>query len=145
MSQKMGLLITGCYADLYAGLQALQVAGRTDARLHVLQMTTDKADCPGAAKKMQPAEIADLIGLIAWLAEIERIGISFHVFGQEAEKEIPEFLRHNEITCLVAGAHDRRSFQEHNRWLQNLQDRLGSDALWFQLSLIHISEPTRPY
>jgi hypothetical protein len=134
MSQKIALLITGCYADLYAGIQALQVAGRTDARLHVLQMTGDDADCGRAKKKMLPEEIADLIGLIAWLAEMERIGVSFHVFGKEAEKELIEFLRRNDITCLVAGAHDRQSLQDKNEWLQALQEQLGSDKLWFQRS-----------
>jgi hypothetical protein len=134
MSQKIALLITGCYADLYASMQALQVAGRTDARIHVLQMNGDNVDCARARKKMQPEEIADLIGLIAWLAEIERIGVSFHVFGQEAEKELIEFLRRNDITCLVAGAHDRQSLQEKNEWLQSIQKQLGSDKLWFQRS-----------
>jgi K+-sensing histidine kinase KdpD len=134
MSQKIALLITGCYADLYASMQALQVAGRTDARIHVLQMTGEKGRCANARKEMQPEEISDLIGLIAWLAEIERIGVSFHVFGKEAEKELIEFLRRNDITCLVAGAHDRQSLKERNEWLQDLQQRLGSDKLWFQRS-----------
>ena len=39
MIQKIALLITGCYADLYASMQALQVADRMDARIYVLQMT----------------------------------------------------------------------------------------------------------
>jgi len=134
MSQKIALLITGCYADLYAGLQALQVAGRTDARIHVLQMTGDKAACSGARKKMQPDEVSDLIGLIAWLGEIERISVSFHVFGKESEKELLEFLRRNEITCLVTGAQDQESLEEKNVWLQNIQERLGADRLWFQRS-----------
>jgi hypothetical protein len=134
MSQKIALLITGCYADLYASMQALQVAGRTDSRIHVLQMDGEKGDCAHAGKKMQPDEISDLIGLIAWLAEIERIGVSFHVFSKEAEKELLEFLRRNDITCLVTGAQDRESLQEKNEWLQNLQQKLGSDKLWFQRS-----------
>ena len=45
MSQKIALLISGCYADLYAGLQALQVAARTDARIYVLQLAEGGADC----------------------------------------------------------------------------------------------------
>ena len=134
MSQKIALLITGCYADLYAGMKALQVAGRTDAHLHVLQMTGDHTDCANDRKKMQPEEISDLIGLIAWLGEIERIGISFHVFGRETEKELAEFLRRNDITCLVAGAHDRQSLQQREKWLQTLQEQLGADRLWFQRS-----------
>jgi len=134
MSQKIALLITGCYADLYASIQALQVAGRTDARIYVLQMTGEKPDCPSVRKKMQPEEISDLIGLIAWLAGIERIGVSFHVFGREVEKELSEFLRSNEITCLVAGAHDRQSLQKKKKWLRDLQEKLGSDKLWFQRS-----------
>ena len=134
MSQNIALLITGCYADLYASLQALQVAGRTDARIHVLQMIEDNDDCVRARKKMQPGEISDLIALIAWLAEIERIGASFHVFGKEAEKELIEFLRTKDITCLVAGAHDRKNLQEKTARLQSLQEKLGSDKLWFQRS-----------
>jgi hypothetical protein len=134
MNQKIALLITGCYADLYASMQALQVAGRTDAQIHVLQMTEDSADRPSTEKKMHPDEISDLMGLITWLAEIERIGISFHIFGTEAEKELIEFLRSNDITCLVAGAHDRSSLQEKNEWLRGVQEQLGSDALWFQRS-----------
>jgi len=134
MSQKIALLITGCYADLYAGLQALQVAGRTDARIHVLQITGDEADCSGARKKMQPDEVSDLIGLIAWLGEIERINISFHVLGKEYENELIEFLRRNDVTCLVTGAHDKQSLQEKNDWLQNIQEQLGADRLWFQRS-----------
>lgn len=134
MSQNIALLITGCYADLYASMQALQVAGRTDARIHVLQTAGDKTDCSGTRKKMQPDEISDLIGLIAWLGEIERISISFHVFGKDAEKELIEFLRRNDITCLVAGAHDKESLQEKNDWLQNIQEELRADKLWFQRS-----------
>jgi hypothetical protein len=134
MSQKIALLISGCYADLYASMQALQVAGRTDARIHVLQMTGKSADCMRARKKMQPQEIADLIGLIAWLAEIERIGVSFDMFSQEGETELIEFLRSNDITCLVAGAHDRQSLQEKKVWLRGLQEQLGADKLWFQRS-----------
>ena len=134
MSQKIALLITGCYADLYASLQALQVAGRTDAQIHVLQMTEDKTDCSGTTKKMQSEEISDLIGLIAWLGEIERIGISFHVFGKDSKKELLEFLRRNNITCLVAGAHDKQSLLKKNKWLHGLQEQLGSDELWFQRS-----------
>ena len=134
MSQNIALLINGCYADLYAGMKALQVAGRTDAHLHVLQMATDQADCASARKRMQPGEVSDLIGLIAWLGEIERIGISFHVLGKEAEKELAEILRRHDITCLVAGAHDRQSLKQKNEWLQSLQEQLGSDKLWFQRS-----------
>ena len=84
---------------------------------------------------MQPDEISDLIGLIAWLAEIEKIGISFHVFEREAERELAEFLRRHDITCLVAGAHDRRSLRKREVWLHGLQEQLGSDALWFQRSI----------
>ena len=135
MSQKIALLISGCYADLYAGLQALQVAARTDARIYVLQLAEGGADCAGARKNMLPEEISDLIGLIAWLGEIERIGISFHVFEKEAERELAEFLRRNDITCLVAGAHDRQSLQKKEEWLHGLQEQLGSDALWFQRSI----------
>jgi hypothetical protein len=83
---------------------------------------------------MQPDEISDLIGLIAWLGDIERISISFHVFGKDAEKELIEFLRRNDITCLVAGAHDKESLQEKNDWLQNIQEELRADKLWFQRS-----------
>lgn len=134
MSQNIALLITGCYADLYAGMKALQVAGRTDAHLHVLQMINSQADCPGVRKKMQPDEVADLIGLIAWLGEVERIGISFHVFTKDSEKALAEFLRTHDITCLVAGAHDRQSLKHRNAWLEKLQEQLGADKLWFQRS-----------
>ena len=134
MSQKIALLITGCYADLYAGMQALQVAERTDSRIYILQMTEGRAECPGTRKKMQPEEISDLIGLIAWLGEIERIGVSVNVFGKESEKELAEFLRRNDITCLVAGAHDSQSMKQKKEWLRTLQDQLGSDELWFQRS-----------
>jgi len=134
MSQKIALLITGCYADLYASMQALQVAERTDAQIYVLQMTDGRAACTGTRRKMRPEEISDLIGLIAWLGEVERIGISFNVFGRESEKELTEFLRRNEITCLVAGAHDNQNLQQKKKWLQTLQDKLGSDKLWFQRS-----------
>ena len=135
MGQKIVLLINGCYADFYAGMKALQVAGRTDAHLHVLQMTTDQADCADSRKRMQPEEITDLIGLIAWLGEIEKIGISFHVFGRESEKELAEFLRRHDVTCLVAGAHDRHTLLQKTEWLQSLQEQLGADKLWFQRSL----------
>lgn len=134
MSQKIALLITGCYADLYASLQALQVAGRTDARIHVLQMTEQRLECPDTSNKMQPDEITDLIGLIAWLGEVERIDISFHIFGKETEEELVEFLRNNDITCLVAGAHDKLSLHKKNKWLQSLREQLGSDRLWFHRS-----------
>jgi len=135
MSQKIALLITGCYADLYASMQALQVAERTDGRIYVLQMTDGRAACTGARRKMQSEEITDLIGLIAWLGEIERIGVSFNVFGRESEKELTEFLRRHEITCLVAGAHDNQSLKQKKEWLRTLQDKLGSDKLWFQRSM----------
>ena len=134
MSQKIALLITGCFADLYAGLQALQVAGRTDAQIHVLQIAADNADCSGARRKMQPEEVSDLIGLIAWLGEIEKIGISFHVLGNEYAKELIEFLRRNDVTCLVTGAHDKQGLQEKNEWLQSIREQLGADRLWFQRS-----------
>jgi hypothetical protein len=134
MSQNIALLITGCYADLYASMKALQVAGRTDAHLHVLQLPGNQAYCISARKKMKPEEVSDLIGLIAWLAEIERVGITFHVFGEESEKELVEFLRRHDITCLIAGAHDRQSLRQRNDWLQALQEQLGADKLWFQRS-----------
>lgn len=134
MSQKIALLITGCYADLYASMQALQVADRMDARIYVLQMTEGQTECLGARKKMKPEEISDLIGLIAWLGEIERIGISFNVVGRDSDKELIEFLRSNEITCIVAGAHDNQSLKQRKEWLESLQEELGSDELWFQRS-----------
>ena len=83
---------------------------------------------------MQPDEISDLIGLIAWLSEIERINVSFHVFGRELEKGLADFLRGHDITCLVAGAHDRKSLQQRNKWLKGLQEQLGADKMWFQRS-----------
>jgi hypothetical protein len=112
----------------------LQVAGRTDAHIHVLQLA-GQVECSSGRKEMQPEEVSDLIGLIAWLGEIERIGISFHVFGKEPEKELLEFFRRHDITCLVAGAHDQKSLQQRNDWLRGLQEKLGSDALWFQRSI----------
>ena len=134
MSQKIALLITGCYADLYASMQALQVADRMDASIYVLQMTGEQSECIGARKKMKPEELSDLIGLIAWLGEIERIGVSFNVFGKESENELIEFLRSNEITCIVAGAHDSQSLKKRTKWLETLREELGSDELWFQRS-----------
>jgi len=135
MSQKIALIISGCRADLYAGMQALQVAERTDARIYVLQMTDGRTDCSGPRKKMQPEEISDLMGLIAWLGEIERISVSFNVFGSESDKELAEFLRRNDITCLIAGAHNSESLKQKKKWLRTLQDQLGSDKLWFQRSI----------
>lgn len=135
MSQKIGLLITGRYADFYASMKAMQVAGRTDAKIHVIQLAENLNDCSGSKKKMSPGEVSDLIGLISWLCEIERISVSFHVFGEETEMGLAEFLRDNEITCLVAGACDRRDMQQKYHWLESLQEQLGDDRLWFQRSL----------
>jgi hypothetical protein len=56
------------------------------------------------------------------------------VFGEESEKELVEFLRRHDITCLIAGAHDRQSLRQRNDWLQALQEQLGADKLWFQRS-----------
>ena len=134
MSQKIALLITGCYADFYASMKAVQVANRTDAKIHVLQLSENLDDCFNSRKMMQPDEVSDLIGLISWLSEIERISVSFHVFDNDSEKEVLEFLRRHEITCLVAGAHDRHCLGQKRKWLQTLQDQLGSDKLWFQRS-----------
>jgi len=134
MSQKIALLITGCYADLYAIMKALKVAGRTDAHIHVLQITDELTDFTGPRKRIQAEEVSDLIGLIAWLGEVERIGISFHVFGKEPEKELTEFLRSHAITCLIAGAHDKKSLKQKSKWLQTIQKQLGTDKLWFHRS-----------
>ena len=134
VSQKIALLITGCYADFYASMKAVQVAGRTDARIHVMQLPENLDDCFNSRKIMQPEELSDLIGLISWLSEVERISVSFHVIGSDSEKEIVEFLRRHDITCLVAGAHDRQCLEQKKKWLQNLQEQLGSDKLWFQRS-----------
>jgi K+-sensing histidine kinase KdpD len=131
MSQKIALLITGYYADLYAIMKALKVAGRTDAHIHVLQITGELDPSTGKKKRMQEDEVSDLIGLIAWLGEVEGIGISFHVFGEEPEKELIEFLRSHDITCLIAGANDKKSFKQKSKWLQTLQKQLGTDKLWF--------------
>lgn len=134
MRQKIGLLITGCYADFYATMKAMQVAGRTDAKIHVLQISENSWGCAGSKKKMKPDEVSDLIGLISWLCEIEKIGVSFHVMSTETEEGVAEFLRDNEITCLVAGANDRRNMQQKHQWFQTLQEKLGADRLWFQSS-----------
>jgi hypothetical protein len=134
MSQKIGLLITGCYADFYASMKAMQVAGRTDAKIHVLELSEPPMDCSGNKKKMSPEEVSDLIGLISWLCEIEKICVSFHVLNTETEKGLAHFLRDNEITCLVAGANDRRNMQQKYQWFQTLQEQLGADRLWFQRS-----------
>jgi hypothetical protein len=134
MGQKIGLLITGCYADFYASMKAMQVADRTDAKIHVMQLTENTTDCSDRKKKMSPEEVSDLIGLISWLCEIEKISVSFHIFGTETEIGLPEFLRDNEITCLVAGSYDQKNMQQKYQWLQTLQDQLGADRLWFQRS-----------
>jgi hypothetical protein len=134
MGQKIGLLITGCYEDFYASMKAMQVADRTDAKIHVLQLSENPTDCSGSKKKMPPEEVSDLIGLISWLCEIEKIRVSFHIFGTETEIGLAEFLRDNEITCLVAGAYDRQNMQQKYKWLQTLQEQLGADRLWFQRS-----------
>ena len=134
MSQKMALLITGCYADFYGSMKAVQVASRTDARIHVLQLSENLDDCLNSRKILPAEELSDLVGLISWLSEIERVSVSFHVFEKEAEKELVEFLRNNDITCVVAGAHDRQCLEQKRKWLQNLQRKLGSDKLWFQKS-----------
>lgn len=134
VSQKIALLITGCYADFYASMKAVQVAGRTDARIHVMQLSENLDDCFNSRKIMQPEELSNLIGLISWLSEVERISVSFHVIGSDSDKEIVEFLRRHDITCLVAGAHDRQCLGQKKKWLENLQEQLGSDKLWFQRS-----------
>ncbi len=134
MSQKIALLITGYHADLYAIMKALKVAGRTDAHIDVLQITGELASSPGTKKRMPEHEVSDLIGLIAWLGEVEGIDTSFHVFGEEPEKELTEFLRSHDITCLIAGAHDRKNFKQKSKWLQAIQKQLGTDKLWFHRS-----------
>jgi len=134
MSQKIALLITGYYADLYAIMKALKIADRTDAHIHVLQITGEFTDFTGTRKRMRDDEVSDLIGLIAWLGEVERTGISFHVFGEEPEKELTEFLRSHDITCLIVGAHDRKNLKRKRKWLQTIQEQLGTDKLWFHRS-----------
>ena len=134
MSQKMALLITGCHADFYGSMKAVQVASRTDARIHVLQLTENLDDCLNTRKILPPEELSDLIGLISWLSEIEGVTVSFHVFEKDAEREVIEFLRNNDITCVVAGVHDRQCLDQKRKWLQTLQRKLGFDKLWFQRS-----------
>jgi len=134
MSQKIALLITGCYADFYGSMKAVQVASRTDARIHVLQLSENLDDCLNTRKILQPDEFSDLIGLISWLSEIEGVSVSFHVFERDTEKELVEFLRNNEITCVIAGARDRQCLEQKRKQLQTLQRKLGSDKLWFQRS-----------
>jgi len=44
---------------------------------------------------------------------------------------LTEFLRSHDITCLIAGAHDKKSFKQKSKWLQIIQKQLGTDKLWF--------------
>ncbi|NTV13976.1 MAG: hypothetical protein HGA96_08635 [Desulfobulbaceae bacterium] len=126
---RIALLLSGLASDLPAGVTAVQLAGRTESRLFVLQK--------------QGGEAEQLAGyrFVSEFAALEGVSSNCHLLGEGTVTELADLLSANAITWLVVGAWAEELRPRQNEWLDKLRAQLRASPDHFSSELQVIVAP----
>ena len=109
---RIALLLSGLPSDLTAGVSAVQLAGRTESRLFVLQNQGGEG------------EQLDGCRFVTEFAALEEVRTNCHLLNEGTVTELADLLIANAITWLVVGVWPEESRPRQNEWLDQLRARL---------------------
>lgn len=127
---RIALLLSGIPSDLTASVSAVQLAGRTEGRLFVLQS-------PSAEH-----ESLDGYRFVSEFAALEGAKTTCQLLGEGSVTELADFLLANAVTWLVVGVWPEESRPEREEWLNRLRARLRQAPDRFCPELQIIVAPT---
>jgi hypothetical protein len=109
---RIALLLSGVPSDLTASVSAVQLAGRTESRLYVLQ-----------GRKVE-GEGLDGFSFVTEFATLEGVKTNCHLLVDGTVAELADFLLAHSVTWLVVGVWPEESRSERAEWLDQLRERL---------------------
>lgn len=134
MGLKIALLLSTFGSDLSASVCAVQLAGRTGRRLHVLQ-----AQGPGGAAT--ESQLLDGFRFVTEFAGLEGVQATCHVLVDGSVEQVADFLLANSITCLVVGRWPEDLRESQDEWHKDLRRRLRAAPQRFYPDLLVIMAP----
>jgi hypothetical protein len=105
-------LLSGVSSDLAASVAAVQLAGRTESLLYVLQGL-------GGGGAQQEGLL-----LVTEFAALEGVKVNCHLLAEGSLPELAEFLTAHAVTWLVVGGGPEGSSADREKWLDELRARL---------------------
>jgi hypothetical protein len=109
---RIALLLSGVSSDLTASVSAVQLAGRTESRLFVLQ-----------SRKVE-GESLEGLNFVTEFATLEGVKTNCHLLVEGTVAELADFLLAHSVTWLVVGVWPEESRPEREAWLGLLRERL---------------------
>lgn len=109
---RIALLLSGLTSDLTASVSAVQLAGRTESRLLVLQSLITEG------------EPLDGYRFVTEFAALEGVKTNCQLLTEGSVAELADFLLANSVTWLVVGVWPEESKPEREAWLGKLRERL---------------------
>lgn len=109
---RIALLLSGQSSDLTASVSAVQLAGRTESRLFVLQ------------DRGTEGEQLDGCRFVAEFAALEGVKADCHLLGDGSVPELADFIIANSVAWLVVGGWPKESRPGQDEWLGQLRARL---------------------
>jgi hypothetical protein len=107
-------LLSGVSSDLAASVAAVQLAGRTESLLYVLQ-----------ALRGDGTQQEGLL-LVTEFAALEGVKVDCHLLAEGSLVELADFLTAHAVTWLVVGGGSEESSADRDKWLDDLRARLRS-------------------
>ena len=82
-------------------------------------------------ERWQACSPAEFLYLISGLGDFEGVQVSYHLIEQKDEENLVEFLISNKITCLIMGTQNRGDFDEKQKWLSQLVQKICGNRRWY--------------
>jgi len=134
MERRIAALLDGTYADLYAGICAIELAQRTAATVYVLCAGGNGSGLAGmetpGVEDDQAASSWSGLTLAIRLGEMRGVRVSCHVL-EDREETLLHFFHKHDIGWLVIGVKDRQAFAEKTRWIESLSGKLNRSDHWY--------------
>lgn len=127
---RIALLLSGLPSDLTASVSAVQLAGRTESRLFVLQSRSTEG------------EPLDGYRFVSEFAALEGVKTNCQLLTEGSVAELADFLLANSVTWLVVGSGPEESRPGRDEWLGQLRERLRQAPERFCPELQIIVAPT---
>ena len=99
MSQKMALLITGCHADFYGSMKAVQVTSRTDAQQIIEHQRKVKTNTIQIVDRLQTGTYQDIRNALPGIRIVQVI----HVLDESSIEEALRISREVDAILLDSG------------------------------------------
>jgi len=133
MGKRIALLADGSNSDMYASFCAVKLARRMEAKLLSILLMPEKQGKTREqdSERWQSFSPSEFLYLISSLGNFEGVGVSYHLIDEKDEDNLVEFLVSNKVSCMIMGTQDHQDFEEKQKWLLGLVQKIYRNRHWY--------------